>query len=96
MKSSNSTFIRAHTGTPKNIPIGPKYAPPKVTAKITKIGLKFNDVPKILGLIILASICWNDTTTSATQSAFTSPPVNTVIIIVQLLQGNGIYNIYVK
>ena len=42
------------TGTAKNIPNTPKYAPPIVTANITKSGLIDNELPKILGFIIFA------------------------------------------
>ena len=69
------------TGTAKNIPNTPKYAPPIVTANITKSGLIDNELPKILGFIIFASICCNTITTIAIIIACPIPPVNIVISI---------------
>ena len=45
-------FKAAATGTAKNIPTIPKYAPPTVTASITNIGFIFKEFPTIFGFII--------------------------------------------
>ena len=79
MKSSIINFITVATGTAKNIPITPKYAPPSVTANITSNWLISSESPTILGFIMFASICCNIITVTAIINACCTPPVNTVI-----------------
>ena len=81
MKSSITNLITVATGTAKNIPITPKYAPPSVTANITSNWLISSESPTILGFIMFASICCSITTTTVINKAFPIPPVNIVISI---------------
>ena len=62
------------------MPNTPKYAPPTVTANITNNGLIFSESPVIFGFIMFASICCNIVTIITIHIAWSSPPVNIVII----------------
>ena len=65
IQSSIIIFNTATTGTAKNIPRTPQYAPPTVTANITSNGLISYEFPIILGFIMFESICCNIITTIA-------------------------------
>ena len=69
-----------NTGTAKNIPNAPKYAPPTGTANITSSGLIFNELLIIFGFIMFESICCKIVITIIIVIACVSPPVNNVII----------------